>query len=297
MRKERVTTVKTGISIVVGNGGKDNPQFHPELGPLKNAASALRHCFAVVLVTNVFLAATTLRAQNVPNPPLSTPPVPGQPAPGLSEQQRKDKAAAELRAQEHQRILGVMPNFNTSNVQDAEPLTAARKFELAAKGALDPFTFMVAGLDAGLSQGENSFPEYGQGAVGYGKRFGASYADSFDSTMLGNALFPVLLKQDPRYFRKATGSFGSRLWYAIYSTVRCRDDDGRWAPNYSNVLGNIAAGGISNLYYPSADRGAGLTFERAATVTAEGAIGAAFIEFWPDISRKMFPKRHVENSP
>jgi hypothetical protein len=205
-------------------------------------------------------------------------------------QRRKLKGAAEVRAQEHQRILGVMPNFNTSNVPDAEPLTPRQKFALAAKGAFDPFTFAVAGLDAGLSQVENNFPEYGQGGLGYAKRFGASYADSFDSTMIGNALFPVLLKQDPRYFRKGTGSFGSRFFYAVTSTVKCKNDDGKWAPNYSNVLGNIAAGGISNLYYPPADRGAGLTFQRAATVTAEGALGAVFIEFWPDISRKLFAK-------
>ena len=202
----------------------------------------------------------------------------------LTPEQRKSKGAAEVRAQEHQRILGLMPNFNTSNVLDAEPLTPGRKFELAAKSALDPFTFAVAGLDAALSQAQNDFPQSGQGASGYGKRFGASYADSFDGTMLGNAVFPVLLKQDPRYFRKGTGSFGSRLWYAIASTVKCKNDSGKWAPNYSNVLGNIAAGGIANLYYPPAQRGTELTFQRAATVTAEGAIGAVFIEFWPDIS-------------
>ncbi len=77
----------------------------------------------------------------------------------------------------------------------------------------------------------------------------------------------------------------------MLSTVRCKDDNGKWAPNYSNLLGNVAAGGIANLYYPSTDRGAALTFERALTVTAEGAIGAAFYEFWPDISRKIFHSR------
>lgn len=229
-----------------------------------------------------------MHAQNVP-PTANAP----QAAPGpLTREQRKAKGAAEVRAQEHQRIFGVMPNFNTSNIQDAEPLTARRKFELAAKSALDPFTFAVAGLDAALNQAEDEFPEYGQGAIGYGKRLGASYADSFDSTMLGNAVFPVLLKQDPRYFRKGTGSFGARVWYAVASTVRCKNDSGNWAPNYSNVLGNIAAGGIANVYYPPAERGTELAFQRAATVTAEGAIGAVFIEFWPDISRKLFPN-HV----
>jgi len=218
-------------------------------------------------------------------------------SPVTEAQRRRLKAAAEIRAQEHQRILGVMPNFNTSNVQDAEPLSPGEKFDLAAKGAFDPFTFAVAGLDAGLSQAENSFPEYRQGALGFAKRFGASYADSFDSTMIGNALLPVLLKQDPRYFRKGSGSFASRVLYAVSSTVRCKNDNGNWGPNYSNVLGNVAAGGIANLYYPAADRGVGLTFQRAATVTAEGAMGAVFIEFWPDISRKLFPKHDGVSLP
>lgn len=237
-----------------------------------------------------------MRAQDASTPGATNPPPALHSSKPLSPEQRKLKGAAELRAQEHQRILGVMPNFNTSNVQDAEPLTPEQKFDLAVKSALDPFTFAVAGLDAALSQAQNDFPQYGQGVAGYGKRFGASYADSVDGTLLGNAVFPVLLKQDPRYFRKGTGSFGSRLWYAISSTHKCKDDSGKWAPNYSNVLGNIAAGGIANLYYPPAERGTGLTFERAATVTAEGAIGAVFIEFWPDISRKLLT-RHNEEMP
>lgn len=218
-----------------------------------------------------------------------------QPAPDA--RQQKSKAAAELKDEEHQRILGVMPNFNTSNIGNAEPLSPRQKLHLAAKGALDPFTFVAAGLDAGLGQLENSFPEYRQGATGYAKRFGASYADTFDGTMFGNALFPVLLRQDPRYFRKATGTVKSRVWYALSTTVKCKNDHGKWVPNYSNVLGNIAAGGISNFYYPSSDRGVELTFQRAFTVTAEGATGAVFVEFWPDISRKLFPKNRGQASP
>jgi hypothetical protein len=229
-------------------------------------------------------------------PPVSPAPVqaqtlpcqPGQPARKTAEQQRAEE---ELRQQKKQRILGVIPNFNTSNVQNAATLSPRQKFSLAFKSALDPFEFAAAAADAGLSQWENEYPGYGQGAQGYGKRLGASYADNFYGTLLGGAVFPVLLHQDPRYFRKGSGSFKGRLFYAISTTVICKGDNGKWQPNYSNVLGNIAAGGISNLYYPSTDRGAGLTFERATTVTAEGAIGAVFVEFWPDISKKVFRGR------
>jgi hypothetical protein len=207
-----------------------------------------------------------------------------------AEAKQRERAQRELKEQEHQRILGIIPNFNTSNVQNAAPLSVSQKFHLALKSGLDPFQFVAAGLDAALSQANNDFPGYGQGAEGYGKRFGASYADSFDGVLLGGAVFPSLLHQDPRYFRKGTGTFMNRFVYSLESTVRCKSDSGNWQPNYSNILGNIASGGISNLYYPSGDRGAGLTFQRAVTVTAEGAIGAFFVEFWPDISRKVFHK-------
>ncbi len=209
------------------------------------------------------------------------------PQPGKTKEQI---AAEQVKAQEHQRVLGVFPSFNVSNIPDAVAMTPKQKFQLAFKSATDPVTFVIAGVDAGVSQFENDYKGYGQGAQGYFKRWGASYADTFDGDMLGNALFPTLLHQDPRYFRKGTGSIGSRLWYAASTTFRCRGDNGRWQPNYSNVLGNLAAGGLANLYYPSTDRGAGLTFERAFTVTAEGAFGAIFLEFWPDVSHKLFKK-------
>lgn len=212
-------------------------------------------------------------------------------------ERRKAKAEAELHKQEHQRILGLAPNFNTSNVEDAEPLSVKQKFELAAHSVTDPFTFVAAGADALLSQAENDFKGYGQGAKGYAKRFGASYLDTFDGTIIGNAVFPALLKQDPRYYRKGTGSFRGRFFHAVFSTVECKNNNRQWVPNYSNLLGNLVAGGISNLYYPQSDRGVGLTFERAAVVSGEGAIGSVFVEFWPDISRRMFRKKNATATP
>jgi hypothetical protein len=220
------------------------------------------------------------------NSPTAAPPQPGQPA----SKSREETAAEQIKRQEHQRVLGVFPSFNVSNIPDAVAMTPKQKFELAFKSATDPVTFVIAGVDAATSQLENDYSGYGQGAEGYFKRWGASYADTFDGDMLGNALFPSLLHQDPRYFRRGTGSISSRLWYSLMTTVRCKGDNGNWQPNVSNLLGNIAAGGIANLYYPSTDRGAGLTFERAFTVTAEGAFGAVFLEFWPDVSRKLRKK-------
>jgi hypothetical protein len=210
---------------------------------------------------------------------------------------QQEKAEQQLRQQEKQRIAGVVPNFNVSYNSDAAPLSRKQKLHLAFRTATDPVSFVVAAFDAGLSQAEDDFTGYGQGAQGYAKRFGASYADNFDGTMLGNAIFPILLKQDPRYFRRGEGSFTSRFLYSISTTVWCKNDSGSHGPNYSNILGNLAAGGISNLYYPASDRGAALTLERGFTVTAYGAFGGVFNEFWPDIAKKLFKDKMTKLQP
>ena len=206
------------------------------------------------------------------------------------------RAAEELRVEEQQRILRVVPEFNITNVHDAAPLSAKQKFQLAFKGEVDPATFVAAGIYAGLSQWQKGSPSYGYGMQGYGKRFGAAYLDAFDGSIIGDAMLPAVLHQDPRYFRQGQGSFISRFMHAIDSAYRCKGDDGKWTWNYSNVLGNVAAGAISNAYYPSSDRGVAPTFERAFTVTAEGAVGAVFFEFWPDISRKFLTRKKKAQS-
>jgi hypothetical protein len=251
------------------------------------------HLWALALLVTSYLVIPVYpaRAQaTAPPAPESQQPAassqPGQP----EKKSRQETAAEQIKKQEHQRVLGLIPSFNVSNIPNAVAMTPKQKFQLAFRSATDPVTFGIAAIDAGISQAENEYPGYGQGAQGYFKRWGASYADTFDGNMLGNALFPSLLHQDPRYFRKGSGKLGSRLWYAALTTLRCKGDNGHWQPNISNVLGNVAAGGIANLYYPSADRGAGLIFERAFTVTAEGALGAVFLEFWPDVSHKLRKK-------
>ena len=190
-----------------------------------------------------------------------------------------------------------MPNFNVSYRDDAVPLSREQKLHVAFRTAIDPVSFGIATFDAALSQAENEFPGYNQGLKGYGKRVGASYLDDFDGTMLGNAILPILLKQDPRYFRRGKGTFKRRLFYSLSTTVWSKNDNGKWGPNYSNVLGNLAAGGISNLYYPATDRGAELTFERGFTVTAYGALGGVFNEFWPDIAKKIFKNKMARLQP
>ena len=216
-------------------------------------------------------------------------------------QSQHDQAAEDLKKEEKQRILGILPDFNMMDNKSAPPLSPRQKFHLFWKSTTDPYVFFVSAFVAGVGQAKDSNPGYGQGAEGYFKRFGASYADTFDGNLWGNAILPVWWHEDPRYFRKGTGSTGSRILHAALSTVWCRRDNGSWGPNYSNVVGNLIGGSISNVYYPSEDRGAGLVFSNALTVTAEGAVGAQLVEFWPDIVRHYLNKKHkqadIQNQP
>jgi len=196
-------------------------------------------------------------------------------------------AEKQIKVEEKQRVLGVIPNFYVSYVPNAVPLTSKQKFELAWKTTVDPVTLVVNGIFAGVEQAQNHFSGYGQGAQGYGKRYGAGFADTVTGTFIGSAILPSLLKQDPRYFYKGSGSKRSRILYAIANSVICKGDNGRWQANYSNILGSLAAGGISNLYYPANDRnGAGLTFENAAIGIGETAVTNLFQEF---VVRKFTP--------
>jgi Carboxypeptidase regulatory-like domain len=189
-------------------------------------------------------------------------------------------AEVQIKDQEKQRVLGIIPNFYVSYVPDAVALTSKQKLELAWKSSVDPFTFVAVGVVAGAAQAGDEFSGYGQGAQGYAKRYGASYGDVVIGTFLGSAILPSLLKQDPRYFYKETGSTRSRILYALASPLICKGDNGRWQANYSFALGTFAAAGIANLYYPSSDRnGAGLVLGTALTRLGESAVAAVFQEF------------------
>ena len=214
-----------------------------------------------------------------------------QASPADADKARQQKAEEQLKEEEKQRVLGIVPMFNTTYRSDAVSLTARQKISLAFRSSVDPATFAAAVLVAGYGEALDSDSGFPWGAKGFGERAGAKYLDAFDGTMIGNGILPSLLHQDPRYFRLGHGSVQHRLFYAVATSVICKHDNtGKWEPNYSNVLGNIASGALSNLYYPANDSGIGLTIGNGFVVTAEGAIGSVFQEFWPDLSRKLFHK-------
>ena len=202
-------------------------------------------------------------------------------------------AEFQVQDEEKQRVLGIIPNFYVSYVPHALPLTWKQKFELSWRSSTDPFTFVGVGALAGIEQAGDEFSGYGQGAQGYARRYGASYGDVVIGTFLGSAILPSLLKQDPRYFYKGVGSKRSRILYALASPVISKGDNGNWQPNYSYVLGDLAAGGIANLYYPTSDRnGAGILFETELIRFGENALSAVLQEF---VFRKLTPHLPVPN--
>lgn len=201
-------------------------------------------------------------------------------------------AAAEVAGEEKQRVLGVVPNFFVVYSPHPTPLAAAQKFHLAWRSTIDPFSFVGTGIGAGIEQATNSFSGYGQGGMGYAKRYGAGFADGAISTFLGGAILPTLFHQDPRYYYQGTGSTRSRAQHAVASVFVTHGDNGRRQFNYSNILGNFASAGLSNLYYPASDRnGAGLTMRNAAIGTAFGMFGALMQEFVVPKLTPHLPKR------
>jgi hypothetical protein len=188
-------------------------------------------------------------------------------------------AQAQVIAEIQQRVFGIFPNFYTSFIWDAAPLKPRQKFHLAFRTAVDPVTFLTTGMLSGIQQGRDTYPDYGQGAEGYAKRYGADYADLFIGRMLGAAVFTSLFHQDPRYFYQGSGSIRSRAWHALSAAIICRGDNGRSEFNYSHILGNLAAGSISNFYRPDADRGISLVIDNALLHTAANASGNLVREF------------------
>jgi Carboxypeptidase regulatory-like domain len=192
----------------------------------------------------------------------------------------EDLAEQQITAEEHQRILGILPNFYVSYIPNAAPLTRRLKLKLALHVSTDPLTFMVTGINAGIEQAQGDYSGYGSGFPGYARRYGAAYGDRFSATMLGSALLPSLLHQDPRYFYRGHGHIIVRALYAISTTAVCKGDNGHWQPNYSNVGGNIGAAFISSVYYPREERhSVQVTVSNTLLGIAEGSISTLFQEF------------------
>ena len=186
-------------------------------------------------------------------------------------------ATEQFKLEETQRVLGIIPNFYVSyQGGNAAPLTTRMKFALALKVSYDPVTIGGVAFVAGVRQAVDS-PNYPQGAKGYGERFGATAADGFTDIMIGGAILPSLLHQDPRYFYQGTGTTRSRIRHAMLSPFISKGDNGKWQPNYSSLGGDLGSSALSNLYFPKSNRGAGLVFSQFAIGTVE-RVGASLAQ-------------------
>lgn len=286
-------------------------RLHTSVNPSRVLRSIL------IVATCLFGLATGSTAQQTSPQAQQQEPTPSPKPEAPGSKKKTDKELAIERQEQSQRIMGVLPEFGVTSRQNASPLSGREKFHLFAKSAFDPVSIGVVGVQAALSQGENEFPAYGQGAAGYGKRFGASFADEVSSGFWSNYFYPVLLKEDPRYFRSGEGSVPRRIVYSVKQEFICHTDRGGRSFNFSNVLGAFTSGAISNAYYPGNslirtipatattpaipvyenDRGAVLTISRTVIALGYGTIGGLFVEFWPDIHDKLFHKHKVAVSP
>lgn len=180
---------------------------------------------------------------------------------------------------EQQRVLGVLPNFYMTFDWNAPPMQRKDKFKLSLRSTFDPTAFVVIAGVAGAEQYKDVFPGFGGGWEGYGKRYGATFANHVSDQFFARAMYPAIFHQDPRYFYKGSGSVQSRVFYAMSAAVIARGDNGRWQPNYSSIMGKLTSGALSNLYYPASERGAGLVFFNTFTELGSDAVENLIKEF------------------
>jgi hypothetical protein len=196
--------------------------------------------------------------------------------------------------QKNDRLFFILPNYlSVENRDRVEPLSAKTKFKLSAKTMSDPVTISFIGVIALIGQARNSDPSYGQGVQGYAKRFGTSYADTGIGTLMTTAVFPTLLHQDPRYFRLGKGGTWHRAMYAVSQIFITRSDTGERQFNYSEIVGNAVAAGISNAYHPPDQRTLGNTVSVWGTDVMLNALCNVAKESWPDIRRKIRKQRQA----
>lgn len=171
-------------------------------------------------------------------------------------------ATEQVRVEETQRALRVIPNFYVAYDPNSAPLTAKLKFQLAFRLLVDPATIGRFVLNSGFYQ-MSHYPDYQEGLKGFGQRLGATFAGGYANLFIGDTMFPALLHQDPRYFYQGTSSTRSRLMHALSNAFITRGDNGHSEINYSDILGSLASGAVANAYYPSLDRGVGLVVKSA----------------------------------
>jgi hypothetical protein len=196
-------------------------------------------------------------------------------------------ALEEVKEAEKQRVFGIIPNFYVSYEKNPVPLTPKLKYELAIRAGTDVASIAGDLFIAGINQAAD-YPDYQQGWKGYGQRFGAAYADSFSNIIIGGAVLPSILHQDPRYFYQGTGTGKSRALHAISAPFICRGDNGHQQINYSSMGGDLIASSLTNTYYPNSNRGPGIVFS-SFFINTGGRMANALVQ-------EFVLRKHTSNS-
>lgn len=254
---------------------------------MPNFHKAARNIAFTFVCATVLMRALPSEAQELQQsgPQVSTPDATPPPEPQLSNEQSDE-------GKKSTRMFGIMPNnLTVEGAKRIKPISSGEKFKLVAESAFDPYEFAVVGILAGIGQATNDTPEWGQGAKGYGIRYGTDFGDQVIGNFMVGAILPTVFRQDPRYFQSGKGSFWHRAGYALSRIVVTRGDSGAKQFNVSEIAGNGLAAAISNAYHPPSSRSLADTGQTWATQIGVDAIGYELKEFWPDIRRKFFKKK------
>ena len=189
-------------------------------------------------------------------------------------------AQEQIKEAQQQRLIGLVPNFFAVYDRDAAPLNTKQKLELTTKFWLDPASFVITGISAGVGQAQNTNKGFGQGAQGYAKRYGAGFVGFGTGLLIEKVVVTSLAKQDPRYFVKGTGSSSSRAWWAISRTVVCRGDNKKFQFCYSSLASRFGSGFVTQYFFPASARdSSGVMLRGSAIGLGFNALGNLFQEF------------------
>ena len=196
------------------------------------------------------------------------------------------------------RILGIVPNFRAVSAgTKLPPETSKEKFMSATQDSFDYSSVFFPAVIAAYNMAERKTPEFHQGAAGYARYFWHSAVDQTSENYMVEFIFPIVTREDSRYYTLGHGGFVKRTGYALSRAVITRSNSGNEVFNISEVFGAGSAAGLSNLYYPSSSRSAGATSSQWGLDVGIDAGVFWFREFWPDINRHIFRNKYSDPSP
>jgi hypothetical protein len=263
----------------------------------------MRRIFSLLaLILGAVLSVQSVSAQqssvSSPEPAHDETPAALQDAPSPAQQNQSPQAQPASAAQNDEgkqtkRILGIIPNFRAVSVDEKLPPVSTRdKFKLTIEDSFDYSDATLVAILAGISQLQDSYPEFHTGAPAYARYYWHAFADNLDGNLMTEFIFPVATREDPRYYTLGRGGFVKRSGYALSRLFVTRTDRDGSSPNLSEVLGNGAGAGIANLYYPSQERTLSKTGDRWATQIAVDGLSNLIKEFWPDVNSKLFHNKY-----